>query len=278
MTSTERGTVREKVRDKTRDSARQFTRWGLGHVMPRTAMRVAGRRGDLQGQLISVPARRRSVPGARTHPRAGTAVPRQVRVRHDLAARSCARCCRATTSAPASSRRDLSGPIGRAFAWAAAERRARAARAAVAAGHRTARPHPLPQARHPRVQRPRRREAARPAPSRSPPNCSTGWPGSRPGRPRRGVLHPAAGHRDRRDPRRAGERAGARARLRRGCRAEPRSRPDLATVPHRRDRARRVRRVARRPPRLAARQSRRRPAQPARRGVATTASVSTSAS
>ena len=118
MTSTERGTVREKVRDKTRDSARQFTRWGLGHVMPRTAMRVAGRRGDLQGQLVSVPRGGDPFPvleriraqgplyrGKFAYVTTSHPIVREVLSSNDFR----------TGFEPG----DLSGPIGRAFAWAA---------------------------------------------------------------------------------------------------------------------------------------------------------------
>ena len=96
------------------------------------------------------------------------------------------------------------GPAGPAVPVGRRHRPARPARAAVAAGHRAARPHPLPQAGHPRVQRARGREAARAhradrrRPARRPRTAR------RCRRPRRGLLHAAAGHGDRRDPRRAG--------------------------------------------------------------------------
>jgi cytochrome P450 len=47
--------VLDDVRDRAGNTLKPYVRWGLGHLMPRTAMRVAGRRGDLQGQLVSVP-------------------------------------------------------------------------------------------------------------------------------------------------------------------------------------------------------------------------------
>ena len=111
-------TTRDSVRDKARNSVRQVTRWGLGHVMPRTVMRVAGRRGDLQGQLVSVP-------------RGGDPFPVLERIRaQGPLYRS--KFAYVTTSLPVvrevlSSNDfrtgfepgDLSGPIGRAFEWAA---------------------------------------------------------------------------------------------------------------------------------------------------------------
>ena len=115
------------LRGKARASARQLTRWGLGHVLPRTVMRVAGRRGDLQGQLVSVP-------------RGGDPFPvlERMRMQGPLYRSKFAY---VTTSLPVvrevlSSNDfrtgfepgDLSGPIGRAFAWAAESERARPAR------------------------------------------------------------------------------------------------------------------------------------------------------
>ncbi len=75
-------------------------------------------------------------------------------------------------------------------------RPAQPGRAAVDARRRPAGPHPLPQARDPRLQRPRGRSAARARRPRSPTTCSTRWPRrrrGRPGRPRRGLREPAAG-------------------------------------------------------------------------------------
>jgi cytochrome P450 len=106
------------VRDKARGSARQFTRWGLGHVMPRTAMRIAGRRGDLQGQLVSVPRGGDPFPvleriraqgplyrGKFAYVTTSLPVVREVLSSNDFR----------TGFEPG----DLSGPIGRAFEWAA---------------------------------------------------------------------------------------------------------------------------------------------------------------
>jgi cytochrome P450 len=39
-------------KDEVRESARALVRWSLGHKLPETVMRVAARRGDLQGRLI----------------------------------------------------------------------------------------------------------------------------------------------------------------------------------------------------------------------------------
>lgn len=38
--------------ERLQTSAKPVVRWGLGHVLPRTAMQIAARRGDLQGRLI----------------------------------------------------------------------------------------------------------------------------------------------------------------------------------------------------------------------------------
>jgi cytochrome P450 len=46
-------TLPPKIRTRTREAARPPVRWALGHLMPRTVMRVAARRGDLQGRLIA---------------------------------------------------------------------------------------------------------------------------------------------------------------------------------------------------------------------------------
>ena len=46
--------VPTKAREKVGDTVRPMVRWGLGHVVPRTAMRIAARRGDLQGKLVGV--------------------------------------------------------------------------------------------------------------------------------------------------------------------------------------------------------------------------------
>ncbi len=42
----------QRVRGKTRDAVRPAVRWGLGHLLPRSVMWAAARKGDLQGQLI----------------------------------------------------------------------------------------------------------------------------------------------------------------------------------------------------------------------------------
>ncbi|HEY8300325.1 MAG TPA: cytochrome P450 [Jatrophihabitans sp.] len=42
------------TRARATDKTKQVVRWGLGHVMPRTVLKLAGRRGDLQGQLVAV--------------------------------------------------------------------------------------------------------------------------------------------------------------------------------------------------------------------------------
>ncbi len=43
----------QQARTKTRDAVRPMVRWGLGHLVPRTVMWAAARKGDLQGRLIS---------------------------------------------------------------------------------------------------------------------------------------------------------------------------------------------------------------------------------
>ena len=42
------------TRRRATDKTKQVVRWALGHVMPRTVLKLAGRRGDLQGQLVAV--------------------------------------------------------------------------------------------------------------------------------------------------------------------------------------------------------------------------------
>ena len=222
------------MRDKTRNSVRQVTRWGLGHVMPRTVMRVAGRRGDLQGQLVSVP-------------RGGDPFPVLERIRaQGPLYRS--KFAYVTTSLPVvrevlSSNDfrtgfepgDLSGPIGRAFAWAA---ESDALGPLVPPSLLVTEPpdHTRYRKLVTRVFSVRAVENLRSRTEQIAAELLDGLAGSDPGRPRRGVLHVAARDRDRRDPRRPGQRARARPRLRRGSRPEPRSRPDVATVPHGRGR------------------------------------------
>jgi cytochrome P450 len=41
------------TRERIRAAGKPAVRWGLGHLLPKTAMTVAARRGDLQGQLIA---------------------------------------------------------------------------------------------------------------------------------------------------------------------------------------------------------------------------------
>ncbi len=163
----------------------------------------------------------------------------------------------------------LGGPVGRLFGWAADTGVLGPLEPPSLLVTEPAGPHPLPQARHPRVHRPRGREAARAHRARSPTGLldelEAAADAGRRGRSRRALLHAAAGHGDRRDPRRAGQRARARAGVRRRGRAESGPRPDLAAVPQHRGRAGRLRRLAGRAPGAAARQSGRRPAQPARR-------------
>ena len=40
------------LRERAEGTAKPVVRWGVGHLLPRTLMRVAARRGDLQGRLI----------------------------------------------------------------------------------------------------------------------------------------------------------------------------------------------------------------------------------
>ena len=44
--------VRDGVRDRVESIGKPVVRWGLGHLLPHTVMRVAARRGDLQGSMI----------------------------------------------------------------------------------------------------------------------------------------------------------------------------------------------------------------------------------
>jgi len=41
------------TRERMRTAGKPFVRWGLGHFVPRRAMLLAARRGDLQGRLIA---------------------------------------------------------------------------------------------------------------------------------------------------------------------------------------------------------------------------------
>ena len=144
---------------------------------------------------------------------------------------------------------------------------ARSADPAVAARQRAARPHPLPQAGHPGLHGPgggaaagahrgdRRRACS--------PSCR---PATEAGRAGRALLRPAAGHGDRRDPRRA-RRATATGCCAFGTAAAPSLDLGLSWRQFR-DVERgltRVRRLARRAPRRPTRAPRRRPAEPARR-------------
>ena len=44
------GATRAAVRARSAAIGKPAVRWSLGHLLPRTAMRVAARRGDLQGR------------------------------------------------------------------------------------------------------------------------------------------------------------------------------------------------------------------------------------
>ena len=121
----------------------------------------------------------------------------------------------------------------------AAGRPARPGRAAVDAGRRPARPHPLPQARHPRVQRAGRRRAAQ---ARGGDRRRAARRDGREGRrdrhrrPRRRLRQPAPRHRHRRDARRAGRDAPAVPAVGRRSGAVARPGPDLPRLPPRRAR------------------------------------------
>ena len=43
----------ERARSQAADATKPVVRWSLGHLLPKTVMRTAGRRGDLQGKLIA---------------------------------------------------------------------------------------------------------------------------------------------------------------------------------------------------------------------------------
>ncbi|WP_375474646.1 cytochrome P450 [uncultured Jatrophihabitans sp.] len=45
-------TLADRLRAGTDSLAKPVVRWGVGHLMPHTAMRLAARRGDLQGRLL----------------------------------------------------------------------------------------------------------------------------------------------------------------------------------------------------------------------------------
>ncbi|MEO9138373.1 MAG: cytochrome P450, partial [Jatrophihabitans sp.] len=51
-----RATTVNAVRARAATQAKPVIRWALGHALPRTAMRIAARRGDLQGRLLMLPA------------------------------------------------------------------------------------------------------------------------------------------------------------------------------------------------------------------------------
>ena len=231
---------------------RAAVRWSLGHALPSTLLQRAAKQGDLhgrmfvatqssdleelepildelrthrpfyQGKYASVSADNAAVRALLSNPDAGSAV------------------------MPAG----RGGPPGAAAGLVDAGRAARPAHPALAAGDRAAGPHPLPQARLSRLQRPGGREAAwsHPADRRRAPRQDRP---EQPGRHRLDVLQPAARHRDRGDPRRPGSGPREGAPVRRRGRAEPRPRALLAGVPPCRGGAARVRRVAGAPPRPA---------------------------
>ncbi|QNK79357.1 cytochrome P450 [Nakamurella sp. PAMC28650] len=111
-----------RLLDPIQQETRLAVRWGLGHQLPRTVMAIAGRRGDLQGQMVAAAGRNGDPFAAFERMRARgplyrgrfayvtTSLPvaREVLSSHDSRARS--------------NRRSLSGPVGRLLAWAGTTR------------------------------------------------------------------------------------------------------------------------------------------------------------
>ena len=149
--------------------SRAAVRWSLGHALPRTLLRRAAKQGDLHGRMfVATPVRATlaALEPVLDELRAHGPFYRgkYASVSADNAA------VRALLSSPDAgsgvrARRTGDSRLARLQAWAMAGRSARPADAAVAAGHRAAGPHPLPQARLPGLQRPRGRAAARPDPA-----------------------------------------------------------------------------------------------------------------
>ncbi|WP_375490027.1 cytochrome P450 [uncultured Jatrophihabitans sp.] len=115
------GPVTDRPGDsKAADRAKPLVRWGLGHALPRAAMLVAARKGDVQGRLIKVS-------------RSGSAdVLELIRELRELAPIHRGQFAYLTASLPAVrdvlssndfrvgfDRAQLAGPVGRVFGWAA---------------------------------------------------------------------------------------------------------------------------------------------------------------
>ncbi len=196
--------------------ARAVLRWSLGHALPRTALRRSARQGDLHGRMFVAT---QSGDRAALEP-----VLDELRAHVPFYRGKFA----SVTADHATVRALLSNPdVGARFSprtaealllgsWRGPWRRRRSdPHPALPVGYRASGSHPLPQVRVARLQRPGGREPA-------PPHSADRHRAPRPdrpeksGRPRRDVLQPPAGHRDRGDPRRPGTRPREGAQV--GCR------------------------------------------------------------
>ena len=201
---------------------RSAVRWSLGHALPSSLLRRAAKQGDLHGRMFvatqssGMDALEPIIDELRGHSPFYRGKFASVSV--DNAA------VRALLSNPdagaAFGPADQASRIARLQAWSMEDAPLGPAQPTLPAGDRAAGPHPLPQARLAGLQRPGRRAAARshPADRHRPPRPDRP---EQPGGPGRDVLQPAARHRDRRDPRRAGGGPREGAAVRRSRRAEP---------------------------------------------------------
>ena len=225
--------------------SRAAVRWSLGHALPRTVLRRSARQGDLHGRMFVATQSgdlAALAPVLAELRDARPVLPRQVR----LGDRGpCRRAC-AAVQPGCRHRPGPGGPGSHPCPPAGVGSAGRTARTTVPtlpAGDRAAGPHPLPQARVPGVQRPGRREAARPHPADRHRAARPGRP-EEPGRPGSELLQHVAGHGHRGDPRGPGKRPGEGAQAGGRGRTRPRPRALLDELPPRRVGAARVRPLA----------------------------------
>ncbi len=157
------------VRERLETGTAQAVRWGLGHALPRAAISGSARRGDLHGRLIMATMSRPDAPVDLFDEVRASGTMHRSRFAFVTASQPMVREVLTSADVKAGVEFGPDGPLSGLARWAWAGLAARPADPAVAARHRAARPHPLPQARHPGLQRQGGRAAARRAPRRSRP-------------------------------------------------------------------------------------------------------------
>ena len=151
---------------------RQVFRWGVRHGLIRWSSARGARAGEVSAALMVDPAYAQDpFPHYETIRAEGPALRQRVRastVSHAVATAV----LRSPDFGVIGGVQRQRAPLAAVGAGGRRAGAARAGRAAVDAGRRPARPHPLPQARLPRVHRPGRRPRCAAAPRRSPTSCS----------------------------------------------------------------------------------------------------------